>query len=160
MTKFPHKSPISGFTLLEVLLVVAAIAILAGIAIFAINPGKQLGEMRNGQRRADVSLIVNALYQYFIDNPTVTVASVLPVRDVADCTLQTDTEIALCTPSGCGMNLSFLTDNQKYLVSVPADPAGGLQANHAGYFVYANTNNRIIACAPRAELGATIEVTK
>src|SRR5690348_13255992 len=57
-----------GFTLLEVLLVVAIIAILAGIVIIAINPGKNLGDTRNSQRSADVNTIINGTYQYLLDN--------------------------------------------------------------------------------------------
>ncbi|MFH1188720.1 MAG: LamG domain-containing protein, partial [bacterium] len=57
-----------GFTLLEVLLVVGAIAIISSIVIIAINPSKQLAEARNAQRETDVKAILDALYQYSIDN--------------------------------------------------------------------------------------------
>jgi len=54
----------NGFTLIEILLVVAAIGILAGIVILAINPAKQLGQTRNAQRKSDVNTILNGVYEY------------------------------------------------------------------------------------------------
>ncbi len=156
-----EKNHEAGFTLLEILLVVAAIAILAGIVIFAINPGKQLAELRNGKRRADVNLIMNALYQYTIDNNGATLSDTIPVRDVTVCTEQTDAEISLCATTGCGMNLDYLLTNQKYLVSMPIDPAGGVQSvDYSGYYVWLSTNNRLTVCAPKAELSVDVSVTR
>lgn len=56
-----------GFTLLEILLTVAAVGILAGIVVLAINPNKQLGQARDAQRQADLNTLMNALYQYSIE---------------------------------------------------------------------------------------------
>ncbi len=157
--KNTQKATSRGFTLLEILLVVAAIAILAGIVIFAINPGKQLAELRNGKRQADVNLIVNALYQYVIDNSGASLSTMLFVSDLSTCSTQTDAEV--CVGSGCASDLSVLTTNQKYLVAVPSDPSGGVGgSDYLGYYVWVSSNNRITACAPQAELGASISVTR
>lgn len=140
----------AGFTLLEILLVVAGIAILAGIVILAINPGKQLGETRNAQRRVDVNTILNAVYQYSLDNNGVLPASI------------TSTQTEVCKTGGtCTglVDLGVLTTAEKYLTAIPQDPTGS-STNGAGYEIARTTNGRITVAAPDAEQGATITVTR
>ncbi len=141
----------SGFTLIEVLLVVAIIAILAGIVILAVNPSKQLADTRNSQRRSDVNTIINAVYQYSIDNngnlpSSITVAS----GDICS------TNAASCTGL---VDLSVLTANGKYLVAIPKDPSNG-NATNTKYTVVKDANGRVTVAAPDAEQGATISVTR
>lgn len=141
----------AGFTLIEVLLVVAIIAILAGIVILAINPGKQLADSRNSQRRSDVNTIINALYQYSIDNngnlPTTVTTT---AGDVCS------TGAASCTGL---VDLAVLTANGKYLVAIPKDPSTG-DATNTNYQVVRDANGRVTVSAPDAEQGATITVTR
>lgn len=139
-----------GFTLIEILLVVAAIAILAGIVILAINPNKQLGDTRNGQRRADVNTILNAVYQYTIDNNGTLPASI------------TTTSTEICNNSGsCTglIDLAVITASEKYLVSIPLEPQK-TNALGAGYMIKKSANGRITVDAQFEEQSATISVTR
>ncbi len=146
-----------GFTLLEILLVVAAIAILAGIVIIAINPGRQLAETRNAQRRSDVNAILNGVYQYSLDNNG-SLPSSVPTN--ATCATLASNEICKTGGACAGLvDLSVVTANERYLVSVPNDPTGAT-TNGAGYHLARSANNRVTVCAPDAENGATISVTR
>src|SRR3989338_10836484 len=58
----------SGFTLLEVLIVMALIAILAGIVIAALNPGRQFANARNSARHAHVNTLMNAISANMAEN--------------------------------------------------------------------------------------------
>lgn len=139
-----------GFTLIEILLVVAAIGILAGIVILAINPNKQLGDTRNAQRRADVNTILNAVYQYTIDNDGTLPSSI------------TTSTTSICATGGsCSglVDLSVISANEKYLVSVPFDPASSTP-NDTGYSILKTANGRIKVIAPWAEQSATISVIR
>lgn len=147
-----------GFTLLEILLVVAAIAILAGIVIVAINPGKQLADTRNAQRRSDVTTILNAIYQYSVDNN-----GQIPSGINTDTTCDANTAAnEVCTEgSTCttGTDLSPLSANDEYIVAVPQDPTAAT-ADGTGYYVIQSSTGRVTVCAPNAEQGASIEVTR
>jgi prepilin-type N-terminal cleavage/methylation domain-containing protein len=147
----------SGFTLLEILLVVAALAILAGIVILAINPTKQLADTRNAQRAVDINTILNAVYQYSIDNNG-TLPSAIPAS--ATCATPSTNEICKTGGTCTGLvSLAVLTASEKYIVSVPFDPTGAT-ANGTGYFVAKNANGRVTVCAPSAEQGKSITVTR
>ncbi len=146
-----------GFTLLEVLLVITLIAILVAIVIIAINPSKQIAEANNLQRGADVNTILNAVYQYAIDNggqlPATVAQSVCPGAAV--------NEICKTGSSCVGFtNLSVLTDNELYLATMPIDPSKVSAGIGTGYFITKSVNNRITVCAPSAQLNQTISVTR
>lgn len=150
-----------GFTLIELLLVIGIIAILASIVIVAINPTKQLGDARDAQRRSDVNTILNAVYQYAIDNngnlptgiPTGTASEICVTgaisTDPVDCNL---------SGTGAGVNLDVLTGS--YLISVPADPSVAGTSTGTNYFIVQDANGRITVSAPGAEQATEIMVTR
>ena len=135
-----------GFTLIEVLLVVAILAILAGLVILAINPQKQLLDARNAQRKADVSVILNAVYQYSVDNKGNMPGSNIPVAPTAAIEICSSAVSATCTGASLA-DLSLLITTQLYLSAIPVDPAGNA-TNGAGYTIQKTANSRITVTAP------------
>jgi prepilin-type N-terminal cleavage/methylation domain-containing protein len=143
-----------GFTLIEVLLVIAILAILASIVIIAINPAKQFASARDAQRESDVFAILNGLHQYALDH------------DGAFPENLTEEEMEICATGSesCEnlLDLSPLTADQQYLVAMPVDPqcaANGVvcSENGTGYFVMLTTGGRVTVAAYASEGG---EITK
>ena len=155
MNKIFLSSRQSGFTLLEILLVVAAIAILAGIVIFAINPAKQLGDTRNAQRKVDVNTILNAMHQYFLDHN-----GQFPGSDLSS----SEIEICQTGASSCAslLDLDDLTENSKYLVAIPIDPSINPEETlSTGYQIsQSDSNGALTVSAPNAENDITISITR
>ncbi|MFH0818382.1 MAG: prepilin-type N-terminal cleavage/methylation domain-containing protein [Patescibacteria group bacterium] len=63
-----HKKNNFGFTLVELLIVIAIIAILMAVSLIFINPGERLRTARDSQRVQEINNIVQALKLYYIDN--------------------------------------------------------------------------------------------
>mgnify|MGYP003394750103 CR=1 FL=1 len=146
-----------GFTLLEILLVVAAIAILAGIVIVAINPARQLAETRDAQRHSDVQTISSAITQYIIKNGALPEG--LPTLAQATCD---DVDARICRDGdvcegGIELHDILVPD---YVAALPEDPSSGI--SYTGYTAYKlpDPSSRVEVCAPYTEIGNPIYVTR
>ncbi len=143
-----------GFTLIEILLVIAIIAILAAIVIVAINPAKQFRDARNAQRESNVNAILNAFSQYGIANagalPGPVASSSIPTLSGSETCNTTGVEICATSGSACTGGPVDLSDlvTKNIIVGIPTDPQA--TAPGTGYKVAQTSNGRIAVCAPLA----------
>lgn len=141
----------NAFTLIEVLLVIALIAILAAITIIAINPAKNFADARDTQRQSDVTQILNAVSQFIGDGNTAA-----DLGTIASC--PTTTDIVTSAPLAGDVDLDAVLVDE-YLVAIPEDPTTA-SGNDTGYDICIDSaNNRFTVSAPGAESG-TIEVKR
>jgi len=140
---------IKGFTLLEILLVVAAIGILASIVLVAINPNRQLARVRNSERRSEVNTLYKALEQYLIDNGNY--PSTVPTSSMQDICNTGLEQVGGATSCIGKVDLRVLVPN--YLAGIPVDPSG------SSYKVGINSeNNRISVSSDFAELQQSVVI--
>jgi len=143
----PNKNT-KGFTLIEVLLVMALLAILASIVIYAINPSKQLADSRDVQREVDLYSLMQAIYQFSADNE----------GSYPDSITVLETEICRTDAVSCSgvIDLSALTDNETYLITVPEDPLCDVDSfacsnNGTGYFIKLTASGSLALSATSSE---------
>lgn len=124
-----------GFTLLELLLVIAIIASLAGLIITALNPAQRLQDATEAQQLARTDDIEKAINAYTIDN-----GGNYPFTT----TNLTQTAYTICKQgqsSNCDINLDILVTNG-YLGNIPTN--AGSVGNTTGYMLkYTNTGVKV-----------------
>jgi prepilin-type N-terminal cleavage/methylation domain-containing protein len=142
------QKTVKGFTLIEILVVVALIAILTAITFIAINPAKNFADTRNAQRSSDVTQILNAVTQYTSEQGRSLVDFTI-VGGGAVPTCPTTAPIGTATGS---VDISALVPT--YIVGIPLDPqliGGGTgDAGDTGYTI-CTTVGRVQIDAPNAE---------
>jgi prepilin-type N-terminal cleavage/methylation domain-containing protein len=145
-----------GFTLVEIIIVVAIVAILAAIAFVAIDPARRLHESRNAKRWADVTAIADALQKWSVDNAGAMYTTLDSVAvdtnymiGTCDDAADADCDEAEIAVGNC-VDLSELGDH--YLSKIPNDSSDGT-AEKTGYYISKTTDNALTvgSCAPEGE---------
>ena len=135
-----------GFTLLELLIVMAILGVLATVMMVVINPGTQLAKARDTQGKSDLFAILGTVWQYQSEH-----SGALPDTDGDPQTSNFPTEpTCIGTAFEC-FDLAGAGDPGEtivpvYMAEMPMDPRTGTQEN-TGYLIYVDENNRLVASA-------------
>lgn len=123
-----------------------------GIGVYFYNPQEKLLEMRNSQRRSDVVNILNAVYQFGVDNDNA-LSTLIPAEPGMICR-------SGATSCDGLVNISQIIAVEKRLLSkMPVDPKEK-NSNSSGYQISHLANGRISVSAPLAENGVIINQSK
>lgn len=145
-----------GFTLLELIVVMAIIAALSTTVIVAINPAQRFIQARDARRTTDVESILTAVHEYIVDNK----GTYPPGITTSDQQLGTSTGNPSCAVStgGCSVTntacLDLSSTLAKYLKSIPVDPLNGT-AQKTNYAVSIDTNGIVTVKACGTGTGTT-----
>ena len=140
----------SGFTLVELIVVIAIVGIMSGMAITVLNPIAQLQKSADAKRKSDLSQISKALEAYYSDHgkyPSTNGSYELVVLPAGS-----NDPIALSWGSAWEPYMDVLPKDavvsQKYIYYTPTTGSGAFQS----YYLYASLERGILD--PQACTGA------
>lgn len=144
------KNSKKGFTLIELIIVIAIIMIIAGSIFVAIDPARRLYESRNSRRASDVATILEAIKTYQADNEGTHYSVVDGMTNgtyyqIGSCT--TGSDCTAQTVNAACKDLSAIGTG--YLAKVPKDPKDGTTAE-TKYYMMKDANGAVSvgACEP------------
>jgi len=148
-----------AFTLIEILIAIAILAILITFVILVIDPVQRFASARNTQRISDLNTMMIAISQNIADN-----------KGNFSCasgeTPTNTTRMAVATSTTSTFDIAPCLI-PIYLEKLPYDPSAtstyfaSTTAYDTGYYISQNTStNRITLDAPFAELGVTTTLTR
>ncbi|MEI6396957.1 MAG: prepilin-type N-terminal cleavage/methylation domain-containing protein [Candidatus Taylorbacteria bacterium] len=147
----------SGFTLLEILLTIAIIAILSAVTLSAINPIRQMSQARDSQRKSDVSELHKAVQQYFIDKGSYPVQISDDSAVYGICNSQifipTSSSSDLSSSIDCGDLVNIARVLPTYLSGIPVDPMSSKLGVDSLYRIAASKITGVYVEAPKTEIG-------
>lgn len=156
MTKIKKQHKQSGFTLIEILVVLGIVAILATIVLIAINPARQFAQARDTQRISNINAILNAIGQRIADNKGVFEGTFVVSGTTYTCGALPATAISITSGgSVTAGDLGCLVPT--YMTIIPTDPKPTASGS---YRVSAPDGGRITVDAPSAEITTPISVTR
>jgi prepilin-type N-terminal cleavage/methylation domain-containing protein len=136
-----------GFTLIEILLVVAIISILLVVVFAALNPAQRLQDTRNARRWNDVNQVLSAVQHCILDADgdygTCGLTNPLVQSQLGTCASGGAT---LCTGADA-VCLDLSTELASYIKSLPLDPSGGSAATTGYSITITNGIVTIDACS-------------
>jgi len=144
-----------GFTLVELIIVIAIISVLAGAIFVAVDPARRLNEARNARRASDVTTILDAVRKNQVDNNGVFYVEIVNSNADTNYIIGTDGNGCSGTCSAVVVNdecIDFLDMGANYLAIVPQDPKSGSESNTSYYFNRGSDGSFTVgACNPEGE---------
>jgi type II secretory pathway pseudopilin PulG len=141
--------------MIELIIVIAIIAILAAAIFVAIDPARRLHESRNARRNSDIATILEGVKTYQADNDGAHYSTVAALTNgnyytIGTCATGGNTGCTAQTTQAACVDLSAIGTG--YLATVPMDPSTGAAAK-TDYYMMKDANGAVTVGACDTEGG-------